>query len=79
MFGNTTYILIYRLESGIQIKQFDRSSLIKYLNCCFTDQQVRFLDRIPSDIDYLEFGDVIVIYGEFVFPLPVSIAKEYTL
>lgn len=75
-----SYFLIYRLESGIRIKQFSTDDdLKKNLESNFTDSPVNFLNYVPRDLDELGHGDAVVIKGEVIKPRPVQIVKTFEI
>lgn len=74
------YILIYRLEEGLQIKQFKNSDILKqYLDRYFTDFTVKFLNEIPEDLDEIDENVAIVIKGEIIKPKGIEIVKSYEI
>lgn len=74
-----SYFLIYRLERGIKIQNFNESDLISYLEQYFSDHEVEFLINIPKDIQEIRFNQAIVICGEITKPKPITLVKTYSL
>lgn len=72
------YFLIYALEDGIRIKKFNHSCDVQeYLKEDWPDTKLTFINPTHEDFKYLEYGEMILIKGDVIIPIPVEIALKY--
>lgn len=75
-----SYFLIYGMEDGTRVKQFETSEMLKkFLEDWFDDSPVSFMDCIPQDQSEFYCGHIIVIKGEVIIPRPINIVKTFEI
>ncbi len=74
------YFLLQGKGESFSVNQFSTEhELIECLTKYFTDSPVVFLDSIPSDLDYFDYGNLIVIRGKIIKPKAVEIVKTFEI
>lgn len=68
------YFSLSNTEDGLILNTFkDKSTLLDYLQ----DRNVKFIDEVPIDLEYMDCDTYIILKGDIVVPTPVNIVKSY--
>ncbi len=73
----TKYFVLSRCEDEVMVNEFNKKTLIDWLNDDAQEIDTKFLKCIPYDLNYFPSTSAVIIKGDIIIPQPVNKITEY--